>query len=82
MDGFVNALSASLRNINAITAVVFGGIVEIPALNDMRRLCAASGGGLKDDHIGASRCEWIFIKIKSTVELGLGIEARVDARGT
>ena len=70
----------SLRNINAITLVVFGGSSEIPARNDMRRPGATSGGGLKYEHLGARRRKQCFVKIKSTVELGLGIEARFDAR--
>ena len=65
-----------------ITAVVFGGSADIPALNAMRRLGETGGGGFKDEHLGASRREWRFVQIKSTVELGLGREARVDARGT
>ena len=80
--GFGNALGASIRNINEITMVVFDGSAEIPALNVMRRPGATSGGGIKYEHLGARRCEWRFVKIKSTVELGLGKKSRVDEKGT
>ena len=79
LHGFGDALGTSLRNINTITAVVFGGSAEIPALNAIRRPGATSGGGLKYEHLGARGCEWRFVKIKSTVELGLDREERVDA---
>ena len=81
MHGFGDAPGASLRKINAITAVVFEGSAEIPALNYIRRPGATSGGGFKDEHIGARRHQWNFVKIKTTVDLGLGREARIDARG-
>ena len=58
MHGFDDALGASLWNINAITAVVFGGSTEIPALNEMRFPGETSGGGLKDEHLGARRRKW------------------------
>ena len=72
---------ASLWNINTITAVVFGGIVDKPALNSMRRPGATSSGGIKNENLGTMRHKWRFVKIKSTVELSLGREVRVDARG-
>ena len=82
LHGFVDALGTSLWKTNAITAVVFGGSANTPALKSMRRPGATSGGWFKDEHFGARRRAWRFVKIKSTVELGLGREARVDARGT
>ena len=82
MPGFGNGLGASLWNINLIPAVVFRGSADIPALNATRRPAAMSGEGFKNEHLGARRREWRFVKIKSTVELGLGREAKVDARGT
>ena len=82
LHGFGNALVASLRNINSITAVVLGGSAKIPAMNAMRRPVATSGVGLKYEHLGARRRKCIFVKIKSTADLGLDREARVDMRGT
>ena len=81
LHGFGNALVASLRNINSITAVVLGGSDKILAMNAIRRPGETSGGGLRDEHLGARRRKWIFVKIKSTIELVLGREARFDARG-
>ena len=80
LHGFGDALGASLRNINAITAVVFGVSAKILVLNFMRCPGATGGGGFKYEHLGASRREWRFVKIKIRVELSLGQEARVDAR--
>ena len=82
MHGFGDALGVSLWNIKKITAVVFGGSADIPALNAMRRPGETGGGGFKDEHLGARRCDQRFVKIKSTNELGLGREAKVDARCT
>ena len=82
MNIFCDVLGASLRNINAITAVVFERSAKIPARNAMRRPDATSGGGFKDEHLGTRRRDQHFVKIKSTNELGLGREAKVDARCT
>ena len=79
---FGDALVASLRNLNAITAVVFGGSANIPARNDMRGPGATSGGGFKDEHVGARRRERNFGEMKINVALVLGIGARVGVRGT
>ena len=81
MHNFSNALGTSIWNINAKTSVVFGGSAKIPALNAMRHPGATSGGGFKVEQLGARRREWSFVKIKIRVELSLGQEARVDARG-
>ena len=58
-------IGVSLWNINGITALLFGGSSKIPDLNSMRSPGAMSGGGFKDDHLGARRHKWSFVKSKA-----------------
>ena len=81
MKSFGVALGTSIWKINAIIAVMFEVSAKIPARNVMGRPGAMSGGGLKYENLVERRRKQSFVKIKSTVELGLGREARVDARG-
>ena len=49
LHGFGDAIGTSLQDIHLITAVVFGGSANIPALNSIRGPGETYGRGLKDE---------------------------------
>jgi hypothetical protein len=79
IDGVGNSFGGGFGHIRAVTAIVVGGAIEIPAVNTISCPGATSGGGFMDENASAWRGERGYIEVKGTVELSFGRQAWVEA---
>ena len=80
-EGIGVAFGVCGRDERAIAAVVLCRMADVPAVFTMRGPGFADGWFLVYNDFGAEGAEWCAVEIEGTVELGVGREARVDARG-
>ena len=80
-DGVYDAFGMCAWYPDAVALVMVEGWAKVPAVRTMRGPSLAGGGFFVDDDSGSSGCEGCACEIEGTLELGIGQEFGVEARG-
>ena len=72
IDSVGNSFGGGFGYIRAVTAIVVGGAIEIPAVYTMSGPGATSGWCFMDENACAWRSKWGLIEVESSVELSFG----------
>ena len=75
------AFSASLSDVGPIAAIVMRNRANVPAGGAVADVGFADRGLLMHNDFGAEGTEWRAVKVEGAMELGVGGQAWVDARG-
>ena len=75
------AFSASLSDVVPIAAIVMQSRAKVPAGGAVAGVGFADRGLLMHNDFGAKGTDWRSVKVEGAMDLGLGGQAWVDARG-
>ena len=75
------SFSASLSDVVPIAAIVMQSRAKVPAGGAVAGVGFADRGILMHNDFGAEGTKWRLVKVEGAMELGVGVQVWVDARG-